>query len=94
MLASMSSRLLQEWATFYELEPFGEVRADLRSALVANVIANANRNPDKQREPFTLDDFMLKFDDALTPAPSQEERGRKQTWQEQKAILMAWSERR
>ncbi len=68
---------------YYSLEPFGEERADLRAAQLACLIANANRDPQKKREPFTVDDFMPKFDGE----PSQP-KGR-QTWQEQKEIFRA-----
>jgi len=80
----MSSREFAEWLAYYSLEPFGEVRADLRMATVAALIANANRNGQKRKEPYTPQDFMPKFEDSpeRPPAPQQ-------TWQEQKARLMA-----
>jgi hypothetical protein len=31
---------LAEWAAYYQCEPFGEERADLRAGIVASVIAN------------------------------------------------------
>jgi hypothetical protein len=67
---------------FYRVEPFGERRADLRMAIVAALIANVNRDPKKQREPFTVDDFMPKFDPIDEPKQMQ-------TWQQQKAMLQA-----
>ena len=57
MLASMSSREMTEWMAYYELEPFGEQRADLRSATVATVIAKTAGN--KQAKPA---DFMPDFE--------------------------------
>ncbi len=69
---------------YASLEPFGEERADLRSAIVASVIANANRDPDKH-EPFTFDDFMPKFDQP----PVQP-----QTWEQQKAMMIALTGKR
>ncbi len=67
---------------FYRIEPFGERRADLRAAIVAALIANVNRDPKKQREPFTVDDFMPKFEQLAEPP-------QKQTWQQQKAMLQS-----
>lgn len=54
----MSSREFSEWMAFAELEPFGEERADLRSAIVAAVFANANRDRKKRPRPFAPADFM------------------------------------
>ena len=67
-----------------QLEPFGERRADLRMAVLASLIANANRDPDKRREPFTPADFMPRFE-AEPPAAVEQH----QTWQQQKAIMQA-----
>jgi len=35
--------------------------ADRRSALIASILANANRDKKKKRKPFTVDDFMPKM---------------------------------
>lgn len=45
---------------FSQVEPFGEERADLRSATIACIIANVNRGKDQR--PFEVSDFMPKFD--------------------------------
>lgn len=45
---------------FSQVEPFGEERADLRSAIIACIIANVNR--EKDQKPFEVSDFMPKFD--------------------------------
>lgn len=45
---------------FFNIEPFGEQRADMRAALIACVMANAWRG--KNQNAFKLDDFILKFD--------------------------------
>jgi hypothetical protein len=83
LLARLPSRLLTEWMAYYGLEPFGEERADLRSAIVASLVANANRDPAKRREPFTPQDFMPKFD-RIEPAEQQA-----QSWERQKAIMQS-----
>ena len=52
----MGSDELTQWMAFYELEPFGDMRADLRSGVVAATFANANRS--KNAKAFTPEDFM------------------------------------
>jgi hypothetical protein len=34
----MSSRELDEWAAFYELEPFGPARGDVRAGIIAGAL--------------------------------------------------------
>jgi hypothetical protein len=62
LLSRISSRELAEWQAFSLLEPFGERRADLRAAIIASTIANANRDKDKKPEPFTPHDFMPNYE--------------------------------
>lgn len=47
---------------YAELEPFGEERADLRSGIIASVLANVNRDAKKHPKPFTPQDFMPVFE--------------------------------
>lgn len=65
----MSSREFAEWMAYYTLEPFGVEREDLRAAIVASTIANANRDPKKKRQPYEPADFMPQFEEkkALSP---------------------------
>jgi Protein of unknown function (DUF4035) len=56
MLASMCSDELTEWMAYYQLEPFGDYRADYRSGVVASTFANAHRA--KDANPFRPEDFM------------------------------------
>ena len=58
----------------------GERRLDARAALVASVIANANRDPKKKLDPFTVDDFM--------PNPAKKKQA--QSWQAMHAQLLNW----
>ncbi len=58
----MSSAEFAEWLAYYRLEPFGEERADARSALLAALIANLYRNPKRRREPYQISDFMPHFE--------------------------------
>jgi hypothetical protein len=72
---------------YARLEPFGEERADLRMAVLAALIANANRDPAKKREPFTPEDFRLRFDEQ--PEGREQPIEMKQDWQQQKAIMQS-----
>jgi hypothetical protein len=40
LLAGISSAELTEWEAYYQLEPFGELRGDLRAGIVASAIVN------------------------------------------------------
>lgn len=60
----VDSREFAYWKAWYRIEPFGEERADYRSAIIACTIANAHRQ--KGRSAFKIDDFMPKFGDAAT----------------------------
>lgn len=73
LLARVSSRELTEWMVYYELEPFGEERSDLRAGIVASTVANANRTKGKAYKP---QDFMPKF-----------ERRGPRSWQEMMATV-------
>jgi hypothetical protein len=55
------------------LEPFGEERADLRAGIVASTVANTARDPKVQRDPFTPQEFMPKFEskDSTEQTPEQ-----------------------
>jgi len=57
--ASTDSREFAEWLAYQQIDPSGEDRADLRAAIIACVIANANRDP--KSKPFTPSDFMPDF---------------------------------
>ena len=72
LLARVSSRELSEWMAYAKIEPFGEVRADLRAGIIASTVANTARDPKKRRRPFQPREFMPRF-----------ERQRQQTWEDQ-----------
>jgi hypothetical protein len=55
-MSEMSSSEFTEWMAFYELEPQGEWRADLRAGIIASTIANVNRSADS--DALTPKDFM------------------------------------
>jgi hypothetical protein len=77
----MSAEDWLAWQHYYSLEPWSEERADLRSGMIAAVIAETNRDRKKRRKPYTAADFMPRFDRPL-PQP--------QTPEEQAAILRMW----
>jgi hypothetical protein len=65
---------------FAEIEPFTfdtELRADFRSAQIAQTLANINRG--ERQKAYELKDFLLRFDDEAKPE-------RKKTWQEMQKI--------
>ena len=58
----MSSREFAEWVAYSRIEPFGERRADLRSATVAQVMYNMWRGSSDPAK--TAADFMPDFERA------------------------------
>jgi hypothetical protein len=68
----IGSREFCEWVAFNRLDPIGLERADVNAALVATVIANANRDPAKRAEPFALRDFMVVYGGAEDLLPEQQ----------------------
>lgn len=60
LLAELSSPQIAEWMAYFAIEPFGERRADLRAAIIAATIANAQRAKDSR--PFKPQDFMPDFE--------------------------------
>lgn len=58
MLRELRPSELGLWAALWRIEPWGEDRADLRSGIVASVMANIWRDSKKKPEPFSAEDFM------------------------------------
>ncbi len=56
----MSSAEFVMWKSYYQNNPFGEERGDIRCGIVASTIANVNRK--KSAKPFKIQDFMPKFE--------------------------------
>lgn len=54
-----SGRELTEWRALYELDPWGEERADWRAAMVASVQANTAR--DAKVPPYEVTQFLPRF---------------------------------
>lgn len=68
----MGSREFSEWMAFFQLQPYGEWRADFRTASLMALIANVNRDPNKSKE-YAPQDFMPDFEKALEERHAQEE---------------------
>lgn len=58
MLAGLSAYQLSEWMAYFEVEPWGEERADVRSGLICSVLANLNRDNARNPRPYSALDFM------------------------------------
>ena len=54
----MSGDEFLDWMAYYQLDPFGNWRADTQAALVASTIANVNAKKGKH---YNLKDFQLEF---------------------------------
>lgn len=75
MLSKMDSREISEWMAYYSMDPFGEVRADYRMAMLCCLTANINRG---KGQPSKISDYMPEF------GPKKP-----QTMEEMKTILMS-----
>jgi hypothetical protein len=54
----MTTAQFLELINYYDIEPFGEYRQELRNGKLMALQANINRDPEKQLEPFKAIDFM------------------------------------
>jgi hypothetical protein len=70
MLRGMTAYGLAEWMAYFELEPWGEERADLRAGIVASTLANIHRS-DKTRA-FSPLDFMPYSEKIVRPISEAE----------------------
>ena len=73
----MEARELQEWMAFFAMEPWGAVRADYRSGVVAATLVNVNGGK-KGKKPDQADDFFNLY---------TKHSNRKQTNQQQISIM-------
>lgn len=55
-MARIDSRELSEWMVYYQIEPFGEERADIRQAITSCLLANIHRG--KNQRAFNINEFM------------------------------------
>lgn len=70
--SEIDSREFATWMAYYAIAPWGEIRADLRSGIVAATVANSN--PYRRGRNARVDEFM----------PFLESRGREMTDEEMK----------
>ena len=77
MLRSLTAKQFVEWEAYARLEPFNELRADQRAALIASYVYNMAVSV-RDRKP--ISDFMLKWEE------SGEAKPKTQSWQQQKQI--------
>lgn len=68
MLAGLRPSELGMWWALWRRDPWGEQRDDLRTGIVASLIANVNRDPKRRSAPFKPEEFMPYFE-----RPDQEE---------------------
>jgi hypothetical protein len=69
MLRGMTTRQFQEWRAYADLEPFDEVRADLRAASIVQTLINVLTR--KKGQPgIKLEDCVLRFRTAPRPTPA------------------------
>jgi len=66
----MTAAEFAEWQEFDALEWIGERRADLRSANLAALVANVNRDSKRRPKPFTAIEFMP-FEPQPKPDPAE-----------------------
>lgn len=58
----MSAHELMSWRVFADVEPFGEERADWRTATLLAFHANLNRNDKKRPQPYEPGNFLHDLD--------------------------------
>lgn len=66
LLLTMSAKELTEWMAFSTLEPFGDERADLRTASIVLAVSSPHL---KKGKTLTLKDCMLKFEPKKKQSP-------------------------
>ena len=71
--------MLDEWMAYAQIEPFGEMRAELRNGELCALLANLKRDSKRKSEPFRAIDFMHYMEG---PHPVK-----KQTAEEQKQAI-------
>ena len=71
LLEGIDSAELTEWFAYYQVEPWGEERADWRSAMIARTMAEIHRDDKSRARPFQIDEFMPKFDGEAEDKSSQ-----------------------
>ena len=64
MLDEMTYKHFVEWHAFAELEPFSEIREDVRTASIVQAIMNFKSMFTKARRSFSISDVICRFGDS------------------------------
>src|SRR5262245_18997374 len=83
---------LLDWRDYYILEPWGEWRADVRSAHVVATLANINRDTKKRSKPYSIDEFILfkRPEEKLEKEQKERERSEKGVGAKMDPALLQW----
>ena len=73
LMAGMTVRQLRELELFYNIEPFGEYRDELRHGSLMALTANINRDEKLKAEPFDVMEFMHFIEEPVERTLSAEE---------------------
>lgn len=65
--ARIGSAEFTDWLAYYQLEPWGEERADIRNAILCALVANVFRGKGRRAK---LKDFLPRFDEEPRPRQS------------------------
>lgn len=74
---------MTDWYVYYVIEPWGQRRADVRSAIIAQILAETNRDRKRRPYPYRLDEFMA--------VPPETRKKKSMPWQAMKMMLKAVS---
>jgi hypothetical protein len=66
----MDAYELAEWEVLYQIEPWGDYREDLRSALQTAHLMDVHRDRKKRALPFQPKDFLLTFKEQEEDTPT------------------------
>lgn len=67
----MGASEFRDWQAFFEVEPFGQLRDDLRAGTIAATIANIHRDKKRRNKPYSIRDFMPGYELALSEQQTQ-----------------------
>jgi len=86
MLRSLTAKQFMEWQAAFEIESFGEARADARAASIVRALYNINRDSKKHSRPYELPVFIQDF---LREMEELDAPKRRQTPEQQKQVAQA-----
>ncbi len=69
LLQALTASQLNGWLQYNAIEPFGEIRSEIRHGQSMALSANINRDHDKHPSPFNATDFMNFYDRAQEAEP-------------------------